>query len=205
MKAAFKALALISVLVSPLSFAQDAARGAPPDVSGEPGSSAPSLHEIIASVSSRTGKRFLLDPRVRANVDLVGLKARDVSYPLLLTILRVHGYSAHERDGVVVVQPDANDRQTATRLVSADGIRASDEEVVTTIVPLKSISAGQLVPILRPLMPQSAHLAAAIDRNALVIVDRADNVSRIAEMAKALDRLPVTSVPAPTPSEPKTK
>lgn len=205
MTATFRALALISILVSPLGLAEDTTRAASPDVSVKLGSSAPSLHEIITSVSSRTGKRFLLDPRVRANVDLVGLKSRDVSYPLLLTILRVHGYSAHERDGVVVVQPDANDRQTATPLVPADGIRASDEQVVTTIVPLKSISAGQLVPILRPLMPQTAHLAAAIDRNALVIVDRADNVRRIAEMATALDRLPITSVPAPIPSETKAK
>jgi general secretion pathway protein D len=205
MTAVFRILLLLSVLVSPLGFSQDAARGATNDASAQSGPSAPSLHDIIASVSSRTGKRFLLDPRVRANVELVGIKPRDVSYPLLLTILRVHGYSAYERDGVVVVQPDAYDRQTATPLVLADEIRASDEQVVTTIVPLKSISAGQLVPILRPLMPQTAHLAAAIDRNALVIVDRADNVRRIAEMAKVLDRLPVTSVPAPVPSEIKAK
>lgn len=205
MRSTFRALALVCVLVSPLSLAQDTVRASSPDVSVQPGSSAPSLHDIIASVSGRTGKRFLLDPRVRANVDLVGLKARDVSYPVLLTILRVHGYSAHERDGVVVVQPDANDRQTATRLVDAEDIPDSDEQVVTTILPLKSISAGQLVPILRPLMPQTAHLAAAIDRNALVIVDRADNVRRIAETAKALDRLPVTAVPPPTSAETKAK
>lgn len=205
MGAAFRTLTLICVLVSPLGLAEDTARAASPDASARPGSSAPSLYDIIASVSSRTGKKFLLDPRVRANVELVGLRPRDVSYPLLLTILRVHGYSGYERDGVVVVQPDAYDRQTATPLVSADGIRASDEEVVTTILPLKSISAGQLVPILRPLMPQTAHLAAAIDRNALVIVDRADNVRRIAEMAKTLDRLPITAVPAPNAGEPKAK
>jgi general secretion pathway protein D len=205
MTAVLRALLLMSVFVSPLGIAQDVDRTTSPDVAAGSVPGAPSLHEVIASVSSSTGKRFLLDPRVRANVGLVGLKARDVSYPVLLKILRVHGYSAYERDGVVVVVPDAFDRQTATPLVSADGLRASDDEVVTMIVPLKSISAGQLVPILRPLMPQSGHLAAAIDRNALVIVDRADNVRRIVEMARTLDRLPATTVPAPTSGEPKAK
>lgn len=138
MTAALRALALLSIFASPLGLAEDAARTASPDASAQPASIAPSLHDIIASVSSRTGKRFLLDG-------------------------------------------------------------------VTTVLPLKSISAGQFVPILRPLMPQTAHLAAAIDRNALVIVDRADNVHRIAEMAKALDRLPVSSVPVPISSEAKAK
>jgi type II secretory pathway component GspD/PulD (secretin) len=44
----------------------------------------------------------------------------------------------------------------------------------------------QLVPLLRPMLPQQAHLVATPDK--LVIVDRYDNVRRIVEVAQALTR-----------------
>jgi len=194
----FRTFALMSIVVSPLTFAEDAEPATQTDVSATPAAAELDIHAVIASVSSRTHKKFLVDPRVRASVTLIGLNARDVTYPLLLTILNVHGFSAHERDGVIVVVPDATDRQVASSVVPADNIQASDAEVVTAILVVKNISAAQLVPILRPMMPQNAHLAAMPDRNALIIVDRAANVRRMVAIAKALDRLPATASPSVT-------
>jgi general secretion pathway protein D len=196
MTALLRTCAFLSIAVVFAALAEEVEPAASSDVAIAPTADGRDIHEIIASVSSRTRKRFIVDPRVRAHVTLVGLVARDVDYPLLLTILNVHGFSAHERDGVVVVTPDAVDRQIATPVVPADKIRAADAEVVTAILPVKNISAGQLVPILRPLMPQRAHLAAAVERNALIIVDGADNVRRIVEIAETLDRLPAVVKPA---------
>ncbi len=192
---------LMSIVVSPVALAQDVEPAVSSEVSVAPTAGGLDIHDVIASVSSRTRKRFLVDPRVRASVALVGMDARDVTYPLLLTILNVHGFSAHERDGVVVVGPDASDRQIASPVVPADNIRASDAEFVTAILPVKNISAGQLVPILRPLMPQRAHLAAAVERNALIIVDGAANVRRIVAIAEALDRLPTIAIPGDSKDE----
>ena len=197
----FRTCVLMSIVVSPIALAQDVEPAASSDVSVAPTAGGLDIHDVIASVSSRTRKRFLIDPRVRASVALVGLDARDVTYPLLMTILNVHGFTAHERDGVVVVEPDASARQIASPLVPAENIRASDAEFVTVILPLKNISAGQLVPILRPMMPQQAHLAAAVERNALIIVDGAANVRRMVAIAEALDRLPAIAGPADIPCE----
>ena len=44
-----------------------------------------------------------------------------------------------------------------------------------------------LVPILRPLLPQSAHLAAHADSNRLIVMDRYENIQRITEIIRALD------------------
>jgi len=49
------------------------------------------------------------------------------------------------------------------------------------------VPAAQLVPILRPLLPQYAHLAALPYENTLLIVDRYANVKRIEAIVKALD------------------
>ena len=201
----FRTLALMSIIVSPLALAEDVEPAANSDFSAAPTAGELDLHAVIASFSIRTHKKFLIDPRVRASIFMVGLDASDVTYPLLLTILQIHGFSAHEQDGVIVVVPDAWDRQIASPFVRADNIRASDAEVVTTIVVVKNVSAAQLVPILRPLMPQQAHLAAVTDRNALMIVDKAANVRRLVAIAEALDKLPATASPSVDPGDSEAK
>ncbi len=197
------ACALMSIVFSPLALAEDAESAVHSDVSVAPIAGELDIRGIIASFSSRTHKRFLIDPRVRASVALVGLDARDVTYPLLLTIFEVHGFSAHEQEGVIVVGPDAYDRQTPSPLVPADNIRAADAEIVTAIVAVKNIGAALLVPVLRPLMPQQAQLSAVIGRNALIIVDRAANVRRLVAITEALDRLPATANPVVSSVEAK--
>jgi general secretion pathway protein D len=52
---------------------------------------------------------------------------------------------------------------------------------------VKSVPAAQLVPILRPLLPQQAHLVAIACTNVLVIVDTFANVQRIEKLVRALD------------------
>ena len=82
------------------------------------------VRTIIASVSQRTHKKFLVDPRVAATVHLDGTVPNDVTYPLLLTILAVHAFAVYEQEGVVVVTPDANERFFPSGLVKPDEIRA---------------------------------------------------------------------------------
>jgi type II secretory pathway component GspD/PulD (secretin) len=52
----------------------------------------------------------------------------------------------------------------------------------------KNVCSPWLVPVLRPLMPQAAHLAAEAQTNSLIINDRAANVRRIANMVEQLDK-----------------
>ena len=82
-------------------------------------------------------------------------------------------------------------------------IRPSDtrspSECVTQIVSLKYVSAAQLVPILRPMLPQYAHLAALPAANALIISDRFANLRRIEALAKSLDTPDNKSAPAKEP------
>ncbi len=52
---------------------------------------------------------------------------------------------------------------------------------------MKNVSAAQLVPLLRPLIPQQGHLAAYPSGNMLIISDRASNVSRIMKIIERMD------------------
>lgn len=148
------------------------------------------LHMLLREVGARLHKHFVMDPRVRQSVDLGGLEPKDVTYPELLSILQLNGWVIVADDGLLQVIPNADVRQAALPLVSPENIKTLDDEWITCVVPVKNISAPQLVPILRPLVPQWGHLSALPDRNALIIVDRSANVRRLVDIIKILESLP---------------
>ncbi|MDH5436817.1 MAG: type II secretion system secretin GspD, partial [Gammaproteobacteria bacterium] len=61
------------------------------------------------------------------------------------------------------------------------------DEMVTRVISLENVSASQLVPILRPLIPQNGHLAAYARTNVLIITDRAININRLVTIIKRID------------------
>src|SRR6185437_10886608 len=144
------------------------------------------IEKIIASVAKKTGKRFLIDPRVRADVEIVGRDLTNLDYDQLLTLLHVFGFTAGEYGGDVIIIPDAGARQLPSPVLSGTETRP-DAEVVSTIISVKNVPAVHLVPILRPLLPQSAHLAALPCVNKLIMVDTFANVRRIEALIAAMD------------------
>lgn len=148
------------------------------------------LRSLLRDVGQRVHKKFVWDPRLQLTIDLGSLQRQDVTYPQLLAILQINGYVAVEREGMVEVIPNSDARQAPTPVASPDNIKGLDDELVTVVLTLKNVGAAQLVPILRPLLPQYAHLAAFPDRNALLLTDRSANVRRIVEIARTIDALP---------------
>ena len=144
------------------------------------------IERIIATVAHKTGKKYLIDPRVRAHVQIIGQDPSNITYSELLTILQVHGFIAVEGGGYVRILPDANARQVPQPQMSS-GQTFPDAQIVDYVIPVKNGPAAYLVPILRPLLPQYAHLAAAVCSNSLLMVDSYANVKRIETVVKALD------------------
>lgn len=141
---------------------------------------------LIQQVAGRTGTQFVVDPRVRADVPLAGMQADRVDLDRLRAILRVHQFVAVQENGFVSVQPDAGARQFATRTFYDTNVDAPDDELVTVLLQAKRLCAPHAVPVLRPLMPQAAHLA-AMPPDLLIINDRARNARRIADLFTRMD------------------
>lgn len=144
---------------------------------------------VINTVSEVTGKNFIVDPRVRGKITIISSRpmGKEEIYQVFLSILDVHGFSAIESGNVVKIVPDANAKQLAVPVTDEDS-RITGDEVITRVVPLENISASQLVPILRPLVPQQGHLAAYVPGNILIISDRASNVARMVNIIRRIDR-----------------
>jgi general secretion pathway protein D len=144
------------------------------------------FYKLIATVAKKTGKKFIVDPRVHGEAGIVGQDTSNVSYSDLLTILHVYGYTAIESGGYVSVVPDAVARQVPTPQITGKETRP-DSEFVTKVITVKSVPAAELVPILRPMIPQMGHLAALPCANKLIYVDTFANLQRLQAIIEALD------------------
>lgn len=148
------------------------------------------LRMLLREAGARMHKHFVSDPRVPQSIELGGLERQDLTYPQLLSVLQVNGLVVVAHDGIMQVIPNADARQAALPVVSPDNIKTLDDEWVTCVVPIKNISAVQLVPALRPLVPQYGQMGVMPDRNALILVDRSANVRRLVELIRILENLP---------------
>jgi len=145
------------------------------------------IDKIIASVAKKTGKKFVVDPRVRAQVNIEGVSIENIGYPELLTVLAVHGFAAVNEGNLVEVVPEVNVRQLPIPTVTGNK-QYADGEFVTRILTPKSLPATQLIPMLRPLLPQYSHLAAIGCTNTMIIIDRYANVQRVVGIIESMDK-----------------
>jgi len=145
------------------------------------------IRQIIEAVGEVTRKNFLIDPRVSAKVTMLSSTPMtpDAFYEAFLSILQVHGYIAVPSGDLIKIVPDATARQYAGPL-STSGTGGDD--IVTQVIQVQNVGAAQLVPILRPLIPQYGHLAAHPGSNMLIISDRSANVARLISIIRRIDQ-----------------
>jgi len=137
-----------------------------------------------------TDKNFIIDPRVKGKVTVISSRPMDSDevYQVFLSILKVHGFAAVPSGEVIKIVPDVNAKQDGIPTASK-GRPGRGDEMVTRVVQVDNVAAAQLVPILRPLVPQQGHLAAYPATNVLIISDRANNVERLLTIIQRIDQV----------------
>jgi general secretion pathway protein D len=145
---------------------------------------------LISTVAEVTHQNFVVDPRVKGKVTVISTRPMDSDevYQVFLSILKVHGFAAIPSGAVTKIVPDVNAKQEDIPTVNSANPGIGDE-MVTRVVEVKNVAAAQLVPILRPLVPQQGHLAAYPATNVLVISDRAANVERLVTIIRRIDQV----------------
>lgn len=147
------------------------------------------ISALINTVAAVTGRKFIVDPRVNAKVTVISKQPMpaDELYRVFLSVLQVHGFSAVPAGEVTKIIPDINAKQVGIPTGAAEDPQATDE-MVTRVIRVENVPVAQLVPILRPLVPQQGHLAAYPPTNVLIISDRAGNIDRMQDLIARIDR-----------------
>ena len=147
------------------------------------------IQEFIKFVADVTGTTMVVDPNVKGKVRVISSKPVSQSelYDLFLSILDVQGYTAVRSGQVVRIVPSKDARSSPVPLMENQDSLGNDE-YVTQVIRLDNISAAKLIPVLRPLVPQQAHMAAYAPSNAIIISDIRANIDRIVEIIERMDR-----------------
>lgn len=177
-KALIKPLALLVVLCAPQAVAQDFTVNLKDT----------DIQEFIEFVADVTETTIVVDPSVKGKVKVISSKpvSKAELYDLFLSILDVHGYTAVRSGAVVRVIPNKNARSSPVDVIS--GTSVINDEYVTQVIRLENVSAAKLIPVLRPLVPQQAHMAAYAPSNAIIISDIRANINRLEEIIGRMDQ-----------------
>ena len=146
------------------------------------------INAVINAVAKLTNKNFIVDPRVKGKVTVITHQAmsKEEVYKVFLSVLKVHGFAAIPSESVIKIVPEVNAKQDSIPNVSNSHFEDGDG-IVTQVIKIKNVDAAQLVPILRPLVPQRGHLAAYPASNVIIVSDSAANISRLSQIIRRID------------------
>ena len=179
---------LMALLMPPLACQAQAVQQA---VSITPNFKDADITQIVQAVAAATGKSFILDPRVRAQVTMYSSAPMSppAFYQAFLSILEVYGFiTVPAGNNIEKIIPDS-DARYGPGVYLPSQVSSTSDEIVTQVVAVKNVSAAELVPILRPMIPQYGHLAAYPPSNILIISDRASNVHRMLAIIQRIDQI----------------
>ena len=152
------------------------------------------IEAVARTMATITGRNVVVDPRVKGQVTLVAERAVSPSaaFQQFLAALRLQGFTVVESGGLYKVIPEADAKLqggsvSVARAGNAGSSGPAGGQIVTQIFKLNYESAGNLVPVLRPLISPNNTINVNPGTNALVITDYADNLQRLGKIIAAMD------------------
>ena len=146
------------------------------------------IRAFVQDAARVTGKTFIVDARVQGKVSVVTDRSlsRSEYFEVFLSTLRANGLVAIPiRSGGYRIQQADGAATQPTRIGSKS---ASASQFVTEVFRLRSIDATAAVETLRPLVSREGSITANKNANSLVVADYADNVNRMRELLRRIDR-----------------
>ncbi|MBH9521144.1 GspD family T2SS secretin variant XcpQ [Pseudomonas aeruginosa] len=142
------------------------------------------IREFIDQISEITGETFVVDPRVKGQVSVVSKAQLSLSevYQLFLSVMSTHGFPVVAQGDQARIVPNAEAK------TEAGGGQSAPDRLETRVIQVQQSPVSELIPLIRPLVPQYGHLAAVPSANALIISDRSANIARIEDVIRQLDQ-----------------
>ena len=146
------------------------------------------IDAVIRAIGKITGKNFLIDPRVRGtlNITTQAPVPKGLTYQILLSALRMQGYTAVETNGVVKIVPEVDAKLNGVPVGKGKAVSSGDR-IVTQVFQIRNESAAQLVPVIRPLVSPNNTVTAYAGNNTLIVTDYAENIARIGQVLASID------------------
>ena len=147
------------------------------------------IRAVIGEVSRITGKNFVIDPRVQGKISIVSstpMSDKEL-YQVFLSVLQVSGYAAVQNGNIIKIIPNIDAKTQSPDFNGGPGIPPVGDDWMVAVVPVHYVPAEQLVPVIRPLMPQWSSVSAYSPSNMLILSGRANNIKSLAKIINQVD------------------
>lgn len=153
------------------------------------------LKVLARLMSELTGRNILMDDRANGKITVLSSRevTADEAFSLFKAALDRYGYQIVPRKGFYIVIPSTDARRDGRLRFNPRNIKG--EEMTVGLIVTKNSDVTQMQAALRPLLSDPNGIQPFAGGRALVVVDRASNVAKVAELARQLDRaIPTTRV-----------
>ncbi|HEU5125210.1 MAG TPA: secretin N-terminal domain-containing protein [Verrucomicrobiae bacterium] len=146
---------------------------------------------VLNYLSEAAGFIIELDTNVRGTVNVISAQpmSKDEAVDLLNSVLNRNGYAA-VRTGertLKIMDKTAAKLNNPVRIGSEPSAIPNNDELVTQIIPIRYVEAGQLVSDISPFVSSGATIIANQAGNSIVITDTQSNIRHLAEIIQAID------------------
>ncbi len=146
------------------------------------------IRSVVDEIAMRTGKKFVLDPRVAGKVTIKsgpnGGLCADEAWELFQAALRVTGFTATPISAnsyrIIPLQEGSRAAGPVGKPIAGD--------FVTQIVRLNHVDAREAAANLSQIISERGVVAPVRSGNAVILVDSADNMVRLREVLAQIDR-----------------
>ncbi|WP_051555066.1 GspD family T2SS secretin variant LspD [Legionella fairfieldensis] len=154
------------------------------------------IRAVIGEVSRVTGKNFIIDPRVQGKISIVSSTSMSEKelYQVFLSMLQVSGYAAVPSGSVIKIVPNIDAKTLSPDLLSQMKNPPRGDDMMVAVIPVHHVPSEQLIPVLRPLMPQWSNVSAYPPSNMLILSGRASNIKQMAAIIKQVDSSSVNGI-----------
>ncbi|KTC78364.1 GspD family T2SS secretin variant LspD [Legionella brunensis] len=147
------------------------------------------IRAVIGEVSRITGKNFIIDPRVQGKISIIS--STPISdkglYQVFLSVLQISGYAAIPSGNVIKIIPNIDAKTQSPDLLNQLRNPPQGDEMMVAVIPVHYVPSEQLVPVLRPLMPQWSSVSAYAPSNMLILSGRASNIKQMVRIIRQVD------------------
>ena len=149
------------------------------------------LDVVLQYLSKAAGLSVVTDASLEGRISLISRQALTLSEALSLldSALKEKGYAAVRLGRVLKIMPliEAKKANIPVRSGAEPSRITPSDQLITQVIPLRSVDATKLKDSLKTLIPEYATLSADASSNALILTDTEANVRRIVEIVSALD------------------
>ncbi|MBW7956478.1 MAG: type II secretion system secretin GspD [Deltaproteobacteria bacterium] len=146
------------------------------------------IASLVRIMSEITGKNFIYDETLRGRVTIIapGRLTSEEALNIFVSALEIKNFTLIEADGFYKIIPASAARQSGTPVVR-DPQAARPDEYIVRLVPLSYIPVQDAFSAVQPLISRNGQISVFGTRNALLLVDTANNIEKILTILTTMD------------------